>query len=391
MKISQLLAVLKQQNVRLALDGERLLCYLPHDDYKLPAHLAGAIRDNKAELLTFLQSMKPGAAKLPPIKPNKNSATSYPLSSQQENLWFADQFEQGLDYSYNNAGTIHFDGKLNAAIIQQCFNDVIKRHQSLRTRFFTEQGKPRQAVNDEFSIELPLIQIDDESEVEALVVTHAQHLFDLASGQLLKMTLLRLSEVKHILAFNIHHIVSDGWSIRVLFQELKVLYSGYLNKEPALELPPLEIQYTDYASWQHQLKQQGGFETHLNYWEKQLKGSPQLLELATDHVRAPVQNHQGATITFSLPDGLKQQLNSLSIANGTSLFMTLLAGFKLLLWRYTGQADLLVGSPIANRGQKSLEDLIGFFVNTLVLRTQIDKSDTVASLLTKIKSTTLDA
>ena len=385
MKTSQLLAVLKQQNVRLALKGERLLCYLPHDDYKLPAQLAGAIRDNKAELLTFLQSMKSAATQLSQVKPAKYSSTGYPLSSQQENLWFADQFEQGLDYSYNNAGTIHFDGKLDAAILHQCFNDVIKRHESLRTRFFAEQAKPRLAVNEQFTIEMPLIHIDDESEVEALVVAHAQHLFDLTSGQLLKITLFKLSEMKHILAFNIHHIVSDGWSIGVLFQELKVFYSGYLNKEPALKLPPLEIQYTDYASWQHQLKQQGGFETHLNYWEKQLKGSPQLLELATDHVRAPVQNHQGATITFSLPDGLKQQLNSLSIANGTSLFMTLLAGFKLLLWRYTGQADLLVGSPIANRGQKSLEDLIGFFVNTLVLRTQIDKSDTVASLLTKIK------
>ncbi|NQZ12403.1 MAG: hypothetical protein HRT35_35060, partial [Algicola sp.] len=366
MKISQLLAVLKQQNVRLAVDGERLLCYFPDDDYKLPTQLAGAIRDNKAELLTFFQSLKPGATKLSPVKPATHSANSYPLSSQQENLWFADQFEQGLDYSYNNAGTIHFDGKLDAAIIQQCFNDVIKRHQSLRTRFFAEQGKPRQAVNQQFIIEMPLIEINDESEVDALVVAHAQHLFDLASGQLLKITLLKLSEVKHILAFNIHHIVSDGWSIRVLFQELKVLYSGYLNKVPPLKLPTLDLQYADYASWQHQLKQQGGFETHLNYWEKQLKGAPQLLELATDYVRAPVQDHQGAAINFVLPDGLKQQLNSLSIANGATLFMTLLAGFNILLWRYTQQDDLLVGSPIANRGQKSLEDLIGFFVNTLV-------------------------
>jgi hypothetical protein len=401
MKISQLLAVLKQQNVRLSLDGERLLCHLPHDDYKLPTQLAGGIRDNKAELLTILKSRKTSAAKLAPVEPAKQSSDSYPLSSQQENLWFADQFEQGLDYSYNNAGAIHFDGKLDTAIMQQCFNDVIKRHQSLRTRFFAEQGKPRQAVNAQFAIELPVIQIDDENEIDALIVAHAQHLFDLTSGQLLKITLLKLSEVKHILAFNIHHIVSDGWSIRILFQELKTLYSGYLNKGPSLglpapefptlNLPALNLQYHDYATWQHQLKQQGGFNGHLKYWENQLKGAPQLLELATDHVRPPVQDHRGETIIFTLPDELKQQLNSLSIANGASLFMTLLAGFKILLWRYTQQTDLLIGSPIANRGQKSLEDLIGFFVNTLVLRTQIDKTDTVASLLAKVKSATLGA
>jgi hypothetical protein len=151
------------------------------------------------------------------------------------------------------------------------------------------------------------------------------------------------------------------------------------------------VQYSDYANWQQQLKQHGGFDAHLDYREKQLKGAPQLLELATDHPRKTVQYRQGAIITFALPDELKQQLNSLSIANSATLFMTLLAGFKILLWRYTEQSDLLVGSAIANRGQNSLEALIGFFVDTLVLRTKIGKNDTLVSLLEKIKSTTLGA
>lgn len=371
MKIVTLVNTLKSEKVRLQVDGDRLLCRFPSKDYRLPPPLQMAIKNNKTELIQFLLALKQPANLLPDITPIERDPSGHPLSSQQQRLWFADQFEQGLDHSYNNAGTVHLNGQLDVAILQTCFNQVISRHDSLRTRFLAVNGQPLQTIDASFAIDMPVVEISSMDEVAPLAKTHAQQLFDLSGGQLLTLTLLKLSEVEHILLFNIHHIISDGWSIKVLFDELSRCYQAPLNALPH-HLPELPVHYIDYAHWQQQRRQQGDFDQHLIYWAKQLAKPPELLELPTDHPRPAVQNHQGDAVHFTLPDALVRGLKTLSIDNGVTLFMTLLGGFKLLLWRYSQQTDVLVGAPIANRNQTAIEGLIGFFVNTLVLRSQID-------------------
>ncbi|NQZ11173.1 MAG: amino acid adenylation domain-containing protein, partial [Algicola sp.] len=387
MNIAELVNTLKQQKVRLAVDGERLLCYMPSNDYKMSAQLQTAIKTQKIELVKYLQTLAIPKSTITKVARDQRG---FVLSSQQERVWFTDRFEQGLDYSYNNAGTIDFDGKLDAQILLRCFNTVIQRHESLRTRFICVQDQPLQVIDEQFVIDMPLIEIDSTDDIAPYAKKHGQHLFELASGQLVKLTLLKLSEVKHVLLFNIHHIILDGWSLKILFGELKTLYRAYFDgqKNP---LPPLPIQYLDFAHWQQQRKRQGGFEQDLQYWQKQLANAPQLLELPTDRPRAAVQDLHGNAVTFDLPDRLYQQLKTLSLDNGVTLFMTLLTGFKVLLWRYTRQTDLLVGTPIANRNQSQIEGLIGFFVNTLILRSPIDSNDSLAAVLNKVKATTLAA
>ncbi|NQZ08155.1 MAG: amino acid adenylation domain-containing protein [Algicola sp.] len=390
MNILTIMKTLKNEKVRLEVDGERLLCYMPDDNYRMPPALQLAIKGNKAELVEFLQTLKKPDSDHASVTSIERNQSGYLLSSQQERLWFVDQMQQGLDFTYNNAGTVHFDGQLDPQILISCFNAIVARHESLRTRFFSFEGKPLQAIDDQWTIEMPVIEIDSSQDIMMLAKEHAQHLFDLASGGLLKITLLKLSDIEHVLLLNIHHIISDGWSIKVLLEELLTLYQSNLD-EKDLQKDALPVQYIDYAAWQQQSAQKGYFDRHLQYWQNQLKAIPAQLELSTDQTRPAVQDNKGNSVTFELPGSLVEELNNLSIQKGVSLFMTLLSGFNILLWRYTQQTDLLVGTPIANRKNTELEGLIGFFVNTLVLRTQIDSNDTVAILLDKIKATTLGA
>lgn len=317
-----------------------------------------------------------------------------PLSFAQQRLWFLDQLEPGSPL-YNIPLAIRLTGRPDVAALEQSLNEIVRRHQALRTTFATVDGQPVQVVAPVMTLTLPIVDLGKspkmEQEVKArrLAAEKARQPFDLAQGPLLRVALVRLSETEHVLLMIIHHIVFDGWSMRVFFRELTVLYKAYITGTP-WSLPKLPIQYPDFAVWQREWLQGEVWEAQLAYWRHQLGDLP-MLQLPADFPRPSVQTFRGATRSFVLPKPLTEALGALSQREGVTLFMTLLATFKVLLYRYTGQEDILVGSPIANRNRSEIQGLIGFFVNTLVLRTDLSGNPTFQELLRRVRDATLGA
>ncbi|RAM53532.1 MAG: non-ribosomal peptide synthetase [Hapalosiphonaceae cyanobacterium JJU2] len=318
-----------------------------------------------------------------------------PLSFAQQRLWFLDQLEPNSSF-YNIATAVRLKGRLNVAALQQSFNAIISRHEALRTNFQIIEGQPIAVISEATPFTLPIFDISklpanqQQAEVKQQASQEAQKPFDLKTDLLLRVKLLRLHQEEHIILLTIHHIVSDGWSMGVLVQELAILYQAFSNKQPSL-LPALPIQYVDFAAWQRQWLQGEVLETQISYWLQQLKNAPKVLELPTDHPRPAIQTFRGVNYSFELSDKLSFALNKFSRQQGTTLFMTLLAAFQTLLWRYTGSEDIVVGSPIANRNRAEIEGLIGFFVNTLVLRTNFVGNPTFSELLKRVREVSLGA
>jgi amino acid adenylation domain-containing protein len=319
------------------------------------------------------------------------------LSFAQERLWFLDQLTPDNPF-YNMPAAVRLRGPLKIAVLEQSLSEIIQRHETLRTCFPMKNGRPIQVIHSlsETNYYLPTINlqtllVDEQSlEVQRIVTEEAQRPFNLKRGPLFRSTLLKLHAEEHILIVTIHHIVNDGWSIGVLIHELSTLYKAYATGKPSplIELP---IQYADFAHWQRQWLTGKVLETQLSYWQQQLVNAPQLLEMPTDRPRPPVHTFQGASEDFELTPELTQQLKSLSQQTGVTLFMTSLAAFALLLSRYTGQEEIVIGSPIANRTRQEVEPLIGFFVNTLVLRIDLSGHPTFLELLKRIRKVTLEA
>ena len=318
-----------------------------------------------------------------------------PLSFAQQRLWFLDQLEESSAI-YNMPTALRLKGSLNLSALQQAIATIVARHESLRTTFPSVNGQPLQTIAPSLRVDLPIVDLqtapeDEQSvEVQRLIVEEAQRPFDLAVGPLLRVSLLQLSENAYVLLATMHHIVSDGWSMGVLIQEIVTLYEAFSKGEPS-PLTDLAIQYADFARWQRQWLQGEVLETQLNYWKQQLAGAPPLLELPTDRPRPPVQTFSGAVERFELDADLTAQLKQLCQRTGTTLFMTLLAAFVVLLYRYSGQEDIVVGSPIANRNRPEIEPLIGFFLNTLALRTRLQDNPTFVDLLSQVRQIALDA
>ncbi len=319
----------------------------------------------------------------------------FPASFAQQRLWFLDRLQPGTPF-YNVPAAIWIAGPLDIPALEQSLATIIQRHESLRTTIPTQAGQPVQRIAPPGPISLPvsaLIMSDPvarAAEIERHIRAEARQPFDLSSGPLLRTTLLQPGPDEYLLLLTMHHIICDGWSIGVLMQELATLYAAHRNGEPAT-LPPLHIQYVDYTIWQQQFLQSGDVQPHLDYWREQLRGAPTVLELPTDRPRPPVQSFWGDRQTRLLPVALQQQLHALSRQADTTLFMTLLAAFQVLLYRYSGQEDIVVGSPVANRTRAELEPLIGFFVNMLVLRTRLAGNPSFRDLLAQVRQTTLDA
>jgi amino acid adenylation domain-containing protein len=324
-----------------------------------------------------------------------------PLSFAQQRLWFLTQLEPNSPF-YNIPAAVRLEGKLNVEALQQSFNSIISRHQGLRTNFQTREGQAVAVILEEKPLTLSILDISklpanqQEAEVKQQAVKEALQPFDISSDHLLRVKLLRLGEQEHIVLLTMHHIVSDGWSIGILVQELATLYQAFCNKQPISDatqtlLPALPIQYVDFAAWQQKWLQGEVLETQISYWLKHLENSPKVLELPTDHPRPPIQTFQGATYSFKLSKELSKALNKLSQQQGSTLFMSLLAAFQILLWRYTGCEDIVVGSPIANRNRAEIEGLIGFFVNTLVLRTNLAGNPSFEELLKRVREVALGA
>jgi len=329
------------------------------------------------------------------IQRQARSTNTFPLSFAQQRLWFLNQLEPGNAF-YNMPAAILLKGHLNIAALEHSLDALIQRHEALRTNFTTVAGDPVQVIATARSHNLSIVDLHHCSEpeqtqrVQQLAQAEAQLPFDLGNDSLLRVCLLQLSETQHVLLFTLHHIIADAWSLGVLIQEFAQAYSAFSTGE-SLSLPELPIQYADFAVWQRQWLQGDVLETQLHYWQQQLQHAPPLLELPTDRPRPPVQTFRGAYQSLILPNALMEELKAFSRREDTTLFMTMLAAFKTLLYRYTGQTDLLVGSPIANRNRAEIEHLIGFFVNTLVLRTDLSNNPTFRSLLARVRETTLGA
>jgi amino acid adenylation domain-containing protein len=320
--------------------------------------------------------------------------TTVPLSFAQQRLWFLDQLAPNNPF-YNMPAAIRLQGKLEHRVLERSFNEIVRRHAALRTTFRSLDGKAVQVIAPEVKITLPVIDLrsvsstERETLMQQFATAEAQRPFNLSTESLLRVTLLQFDATEAVLLLTLHHIVADGWSLGVLVRELGCCYTAFLQgHSPAL--PALPIQYADFSEWQRQWLQGDVLATHLTYWRKQLQNLP-TLDLPTDHRRPAVQTYRGATYPLHCSPVLTQQLLALSQQAGVSLFMVLLAAFQALLHRYTGQTDIPVGSPIANRHRSELEGLIGFFVNSLVLRTDLTGNPTFRELIERVRDVALAA
>ena len=318
-----------------------------------------------------------------------------PLSFAQQRMWFLDQFESGSTF-YNIPAAVRLVGQLSVSALQATLNEIVRRHEALRTSFTTLNGIPVQVVAAQLKLDLPLTELAElptaerQAKAQWLTQVEAHTPFELATGPLIRARLIRLSQTEHIALLTMHHIVSDGWSMGVLINEVAALYSAYVQDKPS-PLPELGIQYPDYAQWQRRWLSGAELQRQSAYWRTQLANGPTLLNLPTDRPRPMVQSYRGASLNFEIEAATTAGLKTLARQSQCTLFMTLLSGFNVLLSRYSVQNDICVGSPIANRNRAELEPLIGFFVNTLVLRSQIDHDSGFDELLAQVRATTLDA
>ena len=318
-----------------------------------------------------------------------------PLSFSQERLWFLDQLEPD-NTVYNICRAQRLAGQLNLSALTQSLNEVVRRHEILRTTFTVVNDHPVQLVTPTLTLTIPVLDLKNlssssrEAETSRIIIEEARYSFSLADGPLLRLVLVEPGEKDHILIFTTHQIVCDGWSVNVFFRELETLYGSHFNGKP-VSIPDLPLQFADYAVWQRQHLQGEFLKSQLSYWKKQVGNSLPFLDLPTDRRRSPSQSFRGTRIAVTLLEDLAEALNELSRQAGVTLFTTLLAAFKVLLHRYTGQEDIVVGSPVANRSHTEIEGLIGFFVNTLVLRTDLSGNPSFKELLIRGRNTCLGA
>jgi amino acid adenylation domain-containing protein len=349
-----------------------------------------------AELSRHIEGEAAGRpqAQPPTIKPCGRNG-SLPLSFAQQRLWFLDQLAPN-NAAYNIATAVRLVGQLDLPALKQTFTELLRRHESLRTGFGVVDSQAVQVVSESLPFDLRLsdlshlAEIEREQEAQRLTREETDSPFDLRHAPLLRGRLLRLAQDEHVLLVTMHHIVSDGWSIGVLVREVSALYEAFSsgNASPLRELP---IQYGDYAVWQRDWLQGSVLEEQLDYWREQLRGTPAVLELPTDHSRPAAQSYRGGVVKIQLDTFTTQALRSLSQTEGVTLFMLLLAAFDVLLWRWSGEADLVVGTAIANRTRAELENLIGFFANTLALRVSLAGNPTFTELVKRVKEVALEA
>jgi amino acid adenylation domain-containing protein len=320
---------------------------------------------------------------------------AYPVSFGQQRLWFLDRLMPG-NVSYLIPAHLRLKGDLNVEALERSLNKIIRRHEILRTTFTLVEGQPVQVVAPALKVALPVVNLTPmpeaarEAEVQRLVRDDARQPFDLEGGPLLRASLLRLCGLEHVLLLTMHHIISDGWSVKVLMSELATIYEAFSDGRPS-PLPELPLQYKDFARWQREQLQGDVLNAQLAYWSERLKDAPPPISLPADRPRPDAQTFRGASKTLELPPSLTRKLKSLSRLEGATLFMTLLAAFQVLLHRYTGQNDIVVGTPIAGRNHPEVEKLIGFFINTLVLRTDLSGTPGFRQLLGRVREATLDA
>jgi amino acid adenylation domain-containing protein len=350
---------------------------------------------------------KDSGLEMPPLEPlPRNPDTGIPdgdllPSFSQQRLWFLDQLAPG-NLFYNLPMAVKLEGNLDVSALEYSLNEIVRRHASLRTTFKAKDGKPIQAITPEWVIELPVDDLtsmtneEREQSVSQAIMSEAQRPFNLETGPLMRVRLLKLNnkndekQEAYVFVLVMHHIISDGWSMGVFINELAALYSAY-TANMSIKLPELRIQYYDFAAWQQEWLQGDVLEKQLDYWRKQLANQPKLLSLPTDHPRPPIQTSRGDIEKFNLPADLSEKVKQLSRKENVTLFMFLLAVYQILLSRYSGQDDISVGTAIAGRNMTDTEALIGFFVNTLVMRTDLSGQPNFREVLKRVREVTLGA
>jgi amino acid adenylation domain-containing protein len=347
-----------------------------------------------ASLATHIAGVQNEAPREQTLPISVSRQKSFPLSFAQQRLWFLDRLEPG-SATYNVPAAFRLAGDLKVQALEQSLDEIVRRHEVLRTIFPTINGDPVQRILPSSSFSLTHADIGDRPASERdqvlseLLREEAERPFDLSRGPLMRAKLLRLAPQDHVLFLNMHHIISDGWSMGVLFRELSALYRAYYAGKPS-PLPALPIQYADYSVWQRDWLHDENLASQLSYWTKQLDNLS-TLQLPTDRARPAVQTYRGSSQIVDLSAQLTEAIKAIGQQEGVTLFMTLLAAFELLLSRYCGQSDIAVGSPIAGRTRQETEGLIGFFANTLVLRADLSNNPTFNELLRQVRETTLEA
>ncbi len=348
----------------------------------------------QALLQQLIQSQGLGLSTSPKI-PVREDRSRAPLSYAQQGIWFINELEPGSPV-YNDHFALRLTGPVNDAALEQGLNEIVNRHEALRTTFKIVDREPVQVIARCLSLTIPVFEVSGldgnaphEMTME-LAVAEARRPFDLESGPLIRMTLLKFSGEECLLVFTIHHLVSDGWSLGIFTKELATLYDRFVAGSSSV-LPALPIQYGDYARWQKTWVEESVRALHLPYWKEKLAGSRPALDLPLDHSRPESQSYNGTRESLHIPPQLNRKLKSFSQQNAGTVFMLLAAAFKALLYRYTGETDILIGNPVAGRHGSETEGLIGVFVNTIILRTGLSGELSFKDLHARVRETALSA
>ncbi|MCP3166613.1 amino acid adenylation domain-containing protein [Myxococcus qinghaiensis] len=390
--IDEVMRHLRGLDIQLWLEGERLRFSAPPG--ALTPELQAELKSRKDEVIGFLQRATVSTRGVAESIAPRPSDEAPPLSSSQQRLWFLEQLE-GPSGAYTMPAALRLTGALDADALTRALSAIVRRHDVLRTRYALDGGRPVQRILPGVDVTMERVDLASLSaearraEVQRLAAEEARASFDLTKDSPLRVRLLRLEEHEHVLLLTLHHIASDGWSLGVLMQELAAHYQALTSGREAT-LPALPIQYADYAHWQRRRAEDGTLKPHVEWWRAHLAGAPELLELPTDRPRPAAQRYLGATRRFTVPLALVTRLKQRARDAEATLFMTLLTAFGVLLSRYSGQRDVVVGAPIANRPPRT-EALIGLFANTLPLRVCLDGDPSFAALLRDVRRDTLAA
>lgn len=393
--LEDLLAVLRQQDVFLWIDESDRLRYRAAKDALTP-ELTAQLKEHKAEILEFLRQAKRSiqSAEQSQIVPIERTG-KLPVSFNQQQLWLLEQFDPGKAV-YNLPLAYRFEGTLDIEDLHLCLQEIVQRQEVLRSTFHVDNSEPYQTIVPTIEVSLPIIDLQHLPEAEReegakqIATERAKEPFSLEEGPLFRFELLRLSPKEHLLVYNTHHIISDGWSSEVFFKELTALYQAFSSNQPS-PLAELPIQYVDCTAWQRRWLADGVLQTQLGYWKQVLAGDLPVLQLPTDHPRPAKASYRGEIGRKMLPEPLTNALKEISKQGNTTLSMTLMTAFKILLYRYSGQEDIIVGSPIAGRNRLETEGLIGFFVNTIVFRTDLSGNPSFREALEQVRQVSLGA
>lgn len=389
MTTEQLLSELRTLDIQLSVEGDRLRCSAPRG--RLSGDLEQRIAAHKPELIRALLSHDADGTKIP-ARPNKAYS---PLSFAQERFWFLQSFDPGTS-AYNLTASYRFVAPVDVAALQLAIHATIERHEILRTTFPEINGSPGQVVLDADTVKLTLHDFNEfdpegkQTAISSVLQETSQQPFDLGAGPPLRLAWIRSSIAESLLVLTVHHILCDAWSVGIFFSEVQRLYSVFARGD-ASSLPPLRIQYSDYAAWERERLAVGALKTDLEYWKAKLAGAPRHIELPLDRERSTTAEYEGRLVQFQLDRKTSQALKDLGRREGATPFMVLVAALKVLLFRYTRQPDIVVGTPISTRTASELEKMIGCFINTQVLRTEIPVHGTAKDLVRKVRSTVLES